>query len=83
MFRLKKRVTGYPQASPPPLFYCLALLFLALFHSSVFAAVITVTNANDSGTGSFRQALTDANAGDTINFAENYTIKLEKTLNKD
>jgi len=32
------------------------------------ANVITVTNTNDSGPGSLRQALADANDGDTINF---------------
>jgi len=36
---------------------------------STRAAVITVTNTNDSGAGSLRQALADANAGDTINFS--------------
>ena len=34
----------------------------------VHAATITVTNTNDSGPGSLRQALADANDGDTINF---------------
>ncbi len=32
------------------------------------ADIITVTNTNDSGSGSLRQALADANDGDTINF---------------
>jgi hypothetical protein len=32
------------------------------------AATITVTNTSDSGPGSLRQALADANDGDTINF---------------
>src|SRR5947208_12215129 len=32
------------------------------------ANTITVTNGNDSGPGSLRQALADANDGDTINF---------------
>jgi hypothetical protein len=32
------------------------------------AATITVSNTNDSGPGSLRQALADANDGDTINF---------------
>src|SRR5262245_61883943 len=32
------------------------------------AATITVTSTNDSGAGSFRQALIDAGNGDTINF---------------
>src|SRR5690349_3032166 len=38
--------------------------------------VITVTNTNDSGPGSLRQALADANNGDTINFAVTGTIQL-------
>src|SRR6266480_82174 len=44
---------------------------LALFCSlgmSAYADIITVTNTNDSGPGSLRQALADANDGDTINF---------------
>jgi len=40
------------------------------------ADVITVTNTNDSGSGSLRQALADANNGDTINFAVTGTIGL-------
>jgi hypothetical protein len=40
------------------------------------ADVITVTNTNDSGPGSLRQALVDANDGDTINFAVTGTIYL-------
>jgi len=35
---------------------------------SAYADIITVTNTNDSGPGSLRQALADANGGDTINF---------------
>src|SRR5258708_7399937 len=42
----------------------------------VHAATITVTNTNDSGPGSLRQALTAANDGDTINFAVTGTITL-------
>src|SRR6266513_5857108 len=38
--------------------------------------IITVTNTNDSGPGSLRQALADANNGDTINFAVTGTIGL-------
>jgi hypothetical protein len=37
---------------------------------------ITVTNTNDSGPGSLRQALADANDGDTIGFAVTGTISL-------
>ena len=33
------------------------------------ASTLTVTNCNDSGAGSLRQAVADANSGDTINFA--------------
>jgi hypothetical protein len=36
--------------------------------SAASAATITVINTNDSGPGSLRQALVDANDGDTINF---------------
>src|SRR6267143_3470904 len=42
----------------------------------VHAATITVTNTNDSGTGSLRQALANANDGDTINFAVTAAITL-------
>ena len=40
------------------------------------AATITVTNTNDSGPGSLRQALADANDGDTISFEVIGTIRL-------
>src|SRR5262245_61259562 len=40
------------------------------------ADVITVTNTNDSGFGSLRQALADAHDNDTINFAVTGTIGL-------
>src|SRR5213083_2498585 len=43
---------------------------------SVHANVITVTNTNDSGPGSLRQALADANDGDTITFAVTGIIDL-------
>jgi hypothetical protein len=45
---------------------CLNALCLAAL--STQAATITVINGNDSGPGSLRQALADANDGDTINF---------------
>jgi hypothetical protein len=40
------------------------------------ASIITVTNLNDSGPGSLRQALADANDRDTISFGVNGTISL-------
>src|SRR5512133_3800329 len=43
---------------------------------SAYANIITVTNTNDSGPGSLRQALVDANDGDTIEFAVTGTIGL-------
>ena len=44
--------------------------------TSAHANIITVTNTNDSGPGSLRQALADANDSDTINFAVTGTIGL-------
>jgi hypothetical protein len=45
------------------------LTFILLFATTMsLGATLTVTNTNDSGTGSLRQALSDANNGDTINF---------------
>src|SRR6266853_5702759 len=45
---------------------CLALVCAAAV--SAHANIITVTNTKDSGPSSLRQALADANDGDTINF---------------
>ena len=50
-----------------------------LFFAAVIplrADTITVTNTNDSGPGSLRQALAEANDGDTITFAVTGTIGL-------
>ena len=46
---------------------CLGLVCAAAV--SADANIITVTNTNDGGPGSLRQALADANDGDTITFA--------------
>lgn len=53
---------------------CLTLVCAVV--TSVHANTITVTNTNDSGPGSLRQALADANDGDTIDFAVTGTIGL-------
>jgi hypothetical protein len=45
------------------------LLFVAMVSvQNLQATTIIVTNTNDSGPGSLRQALADANNGDAINF---------------
>jgi len=50
--------------------------FICAVGTSAYANIITVTNTNDSGAGSLRQALSDANDGDTIEFAVSGTIGL-------
>ena len=49
---------------------------LCLIALNTQAATITVTNTNDSGAGSLRQALADANHGDTIHCGITGTISL-------
>jgi hypothetical protein len=46
---------------------------LLLSAADMSAASITVTNGNDTGSGSLRQAILDASSGDTINFAASVT----------
>jgi hypothetical protein len=65
------------------------LIYLLLFCTTPIPAranIITVTNRNDSGTGSLRQALADANDGDRIDFAVTGAIGLtsgELLINKN
>ena len=47
------------------------------------SSAITVTNANDSGAGSLRQAITDVCTGGTITFDGDYTITLASQLTID
>ena len=61
----------------------LSFVFALVFAGSapaVRAATWTVTNANDSGAGSLRQAIINAASGDTITFTANYTITLSSQL---
>ena len=61
-------------------FGALGVLLLYAMAVPASAATITVTNTNDSGPGSLRQALRDAHNGDTINFAVSGTITLYHSL---
>src|SRR5262245_31842358 len=54
----------------------IAVLLSAAMMMPAHAATITVTNTNDSGPGSLRQALRDANDHDTITFAVTGNIVL-------
>ncbi|MCK5598370.1 hypothetical protein KAI78_02000 [bacterium] len=59
------------------------ILSLLLFSATVFAATITVVNVNDTGAGSLRQAITDANSNagaDTIIFSISGTIQPASVL---
>jgi predicted outer membrane repeat protein len=67
------------------------VLFLALAGSNppvAHAATLTVSNTNDSGSGSLRQAIADAGSGDIITFAPGLTGTItlasgELSINKD
>jgi len=54
----------------------LVTLLLSVGAIPAYAATITVTNTNNNGPGSLRQALRTARDGDTINFAVTGTIML-------
>jgi hypothetical protein len=56
--------------------FAIGVLLLYATAIPVHATTITVTNTNDGGPGSLRQALIDANRGDTITFAVTGTIGL-------
>src|SRR6266850_8443864 len=56
--------------------FSVAVLLCAATAMTAHAATITVTNTNDSGPGSLRQALAVAHDGDSITFAVSGTITL-------
>jgi len=56
--------------------FATCLSALCLIALSTQAATITVTNTNDSGAGSLRQAISDAHNGDAINLGVTGTITL-------
>src|SRR5206468_9895289 len=64
---MKKNLTS--QAALFRLSVLICFVVLCAMGISARADTITVTNTNDSGAGSLRQALADANDGDTITFA--------------
>ena len=47
--------------------FILQIFFMVLLYSPISAATFTVTNTNDAGAGSFRQAILDANAASGSN----------------
>jgi len=55
-------------------------LLAAMPSQAARADMIVVTNDNDSGAGSLRQAIADARPGDTIVFDGDYVIPLSSTL---
>ena len=57
-------------------FAAIGLLLFCAIATRMHAGTIVVVNTNDSGPGSLRQALHDANDGDTISFAVTGTITL-------
>ena len=64
----------------------IGLVGLVTWGLSTVAATHTVSNTNDSGAGSLRQAIADAASGDTIDFAVTGTITLsgpELYIDKD
>ena len=58
----------------------LATACVSVLCGPAFATGITVTNTNDSGPGSLRQAIASAQAGDVIGFSVSGTIVLNSTL---
>ena len=76
------RCLDFPARSMSCLLFSIAMGLL-LFPAPAHAAIFQVTNTNDAGAGSLRQAILDANAGggaDDIEFLVNGTIYLATAL---
>jgi hypothetical protein len=73
--------------SNPRMHLCRLLSALALVLAAIFlpsggvrsVGTLTVTNGNNDGPGSLRQAIAEAGVGNIIYFDNDYTITLEKT----
>ena len=61
----------------------LSVFFLPAGAARSAPDTITVTNDNDSGDGTLRQAIADIGDGGTITFDGDYTILLESELDID
>jgi hypothetical protein len=58
----------------------LTIALISLYTSPAWSATVWVTSREDSGTGTLRQALTDANNGDTIGFVLSDSITVYSPL---
>ncbi|MEO6758579.1 MAG: right-handed parallel beta-helix repeat-containing protein, partial [Saprospiraceae bacterium] len=54
----------------------LLILFFSCLSANIFASTLTVTNGNDTGSGSLRNAITSSVAGDVIVFSGVTTVSL-------
>jgi hypothetical protein len=73
--QLKTKIPSLRNSISRSLVAIVTLLLAAMASvQSVHAATITVTTTNDSGAGSLRQALVDANDGDTIDYIDQRPI---------
>src|ERR1700678_355853 len=70
MFRRRTRPLGSESKSPGPTRRARQALLEALEPRQLLSTDV-VTNLNDSGSGSLRQTIASASAGDTIEFASN------------
>ncbi|NQT13199.1 MAG: autotransporter domain-containing protein, partial [Planctomycetes bacterium] len=61
-------------------FFLMLTLAALPWSTSARGATITVSNTNDSGAGSLRQAMLSAGSGDTIDITATGTIALESAL---